>query len=582
MAERHDAAAPWTEILEEIRSLRAEAARREDELWEAVDEIRALLASQRGGSGQAAGGTPAVRTPGRLDPAVYRKLKRRLRRLIAGALPAGGRVAVVSRGDEDLLDLPGCVTEHFPRHPDGGWLGFYPGDGIAAIAHFEWVRAEGAEYLLFPDTARWWLEEMPRFAEHLRARGSVLAAEEGVGELYALHAHARDADTWPHRLGALLDQWEAHTGSSTSVLDWDTGLELSAHLPGRTVFTPPRREATLPYLDGTVDVVAVTAAAGPTTLDEARRVARRSVVHLGSAGGKGAVAEPVPSIEHLHGAPSPLPVASIVVPTFNGIRHLAPCLRALDETLPEDFAGEVLVVDDASEEETARALDRLEGSYPWLRVIHNQRNAGFITSCNRGAAVAREDYLVFLNDDTIPLTGWLGALLGTFRSHPDAGAVGGRLVYPDTRLQEAGGLIFSDGTGANFGRGDYDLDAPLYRHVRRVHYCSGALLATPRRLFEELGGFDVRYRPAYYEDTDYCFSVRRSGLEVYYQPDATVVHVEGASSGTDVTSGVKRFQVRNRRIFRKKWEEELRALAPPPGSYSSHTWHRLAFHGDVR
>lgn len=583
MREFDDNGAPWSAILDELHRMRVEAARREEDLWDAVDEIRRMVATP--GTDKVDGRRSGTESETqRLDPTRYRALKRRLRRFVMSALPEGGHVAVVSRGDEELLDLPRCAATHYPRNVAGDYLGWYPRDGIAAVAHFEWVRSTGAEYLLFPETARWWLDKFPRFAAYLEGRHARVAEEEGVGVLYALQGGEDDVGGWLRPLREALDRWEEHTCEAPSILDWNTGLELSARLPGRSVFTPPRPDAPLPYLDGTVDVVAV-ASDDPTALAEARRVARRTVVRFERRGVNGDEERGgglVPVMEHRASAPPSLPSASIVVPTYNGVDHLVPCLRALDETLPPSFSGEVLVVDDASETETALALEHLEFVYPWLRVIRNETNAGFITSCNRGAEEARGEFLVFLNDDTVPLSGWLEALLRVFRTHPDAGAVGGRLVYPDGRLQEAGGVIFDDASGANFGRGDDDMDAPLYAYLRPVHYCSGALLATPRKLFLEVGGFDLRYRPAYYEDTDYCFTVRSQGRTVYYQPESVVVHLEGATSGTDTSSGVKRYQVRNRSIFRKKWREELASLRSEPGAYSARTWHGLALYGGDR
>jgi GT2 family glycosyltransferase len=309
-------------------------------------------------------------------------------------------------------------------------------------------------------------------------------------------------------------------------------------------------------------------------MPEARRVALRSVV-LAEATEDGARI----TVEDVDGAPPSLPSVSIVVPTYNGILHLAPCLHALGETLPKPFDGEVIVVDDGSDAATTEVLATKSVEVPWLRVLRNDRNLGFIGSCNRGAVEAEGRFLVFLNDDTVPLQGWLQALLRTFDAFPDAGAVGGRLVYPDGRLQEAGGVIYGDGSGANIGRGDWDVDAPRYTWVREVDYCSGALLATPRDLFSELGGFDLRYAPAYYEDTDYCFRLREEGRAVYYQPRAIVVHAEGATSGVDPTSGVKRHQVRNRHVFRDRWTPALSGRASSPGQYSEMVWQRLTMIG---
>src|SRR5262249_13071055 len=159
----------------------------------------------------------------------------------------------------------------------------------------------------------------------------------------------------------------------------------------------------------------------------------------------------------------------------------------------------------------------------------------------------------------------------------DAGAVGGKLLYPDGTLQEAGGIIFSDGSGCNFGRNDQNANAPLYSFLREVDYCSGALLATPRKLFLEIGGFDSRFTPSYYEDTDYCFSLRARGYRVYYQPESVVVHFEGVSSGTDITAGVKSYQPVNRAKFVEKWRDTLAGQPSPPRQLAAETLMDLCF-----
>src|SRR5262249_55517812 len=151
---------------------------------------------------------------------------------------------------------------------------------------------------------------------------------------------------------------------------------------------------------------------------------------------------------------------SIVIPTYNGVEQLRTCLRSLDETLPNPFDGEVIVVDDGSGREMRDMLDKWRGSRINLEVVRNPKNRGFVASCNRGASVAKNDMLVFLNDDTIVQNGWVQALLRTFREYPEVGAVGGRLLYPDGRLQEAGSLVFADGSAANVGRDDYAIEDP--------------------------------------------------------------------------------------------------------------------------
>jgi glycosyltransferase involved in cell wall biosynthesis len=204
-------------------------------------------------------------------------------------------------------------------------------------------------------------------------------------------------------------------------------------------------------------------------------------------------------------------------------------------------------------------------SIPGLRYHRNAQNLGFIGACNAGAELAAGEFVVFLNNDTTVSPGWLDALLDTFVRHPDTGLAGSKLVYPDGRLQEAGGIVFADGSGWNYGRFE-DPAHPRFNFVREVDYCSGASIALRRDLFLQLGGFDSHYAPAYYEDTDLAMRIRAAGLKVRYQPASVVVHHEGISSGTDLRTGVKAYQVSNHRKFLERWRTELAQSHQPAGS----------------
>lgn len=250
------------------------------------------------------------------------------------------------------------------------------------------------------------------------------------------------------------------------------------------------------------------------------------------------------------------PRASIVIPIHGAFAHTLACLRAL-AAHPPQIPFEIVVVDDASPDDS---LDRLR-AIAGIRVHARPVNGGFIAACNDGAAQARGEFLVFLNNDTVPQPGWLDALLATFDAVADAGLVGAKLVYPDGRLQEAGGVVFADGSGWNYGRFD-DPNSCRYDYLRDADYLSGAAIAIPRALFQRLGGFDTRYAPAYYEDTDLAFAVRAAGLRTLYQPAAVVVHDEGATAGTDTASGPKAAQVRNQQVFADKWREVLPRQLP--------------------
>jgi GT2 family glycosyltransferase/glycosyltransferase involved in cell wall biosynthesis len=252
------------------------------------------------------------------------------------------------------------------------------------------------------------------------------------------------------------------------------------------------------------------------------------------------------------------PDVSVVIPVFNKWPYTYNCLRALHR-LESSHSFEIIVVDDASSDETMEQLGRQAN----VRTVQNDGNQGFIRSCNAGAAAARGTYLVFLNNDTQVQAGWLDALIETFSLRSDAGLVGSQLVYPDGRLQEAGGIVWRDGSAWNLGRFE-DPNTPEYSYLREADYCSGASIAIARALFEQLDGFDELFLPAYYEDTDLAFRVRAAGHKVYYQPASRIVHFEGITSGTETTSktGVKRFQEINAEKFFERWRDTLSRHRP--------------------
>jgi len=319
---------------------------------------------------------------------------------------------------------------------------------------------------------------------------------------------------------------------------------------------------------------------GWIALEKARR-ARRSAVALARnagragrpaarSGGAGAdqPQQPSPTVEDARDLVASLafeevaePVVSVVIPVYNQIGYTARCLASI-QAADATVAYEVIVVDDCSTDTTAELLRDVPG----LRLLRNPRNLGFCETVNNGAAAARGEYLMLLNNDTEVKPDWLDTLIDAMESAPDVGAVGSKLIYADGTLQEAGGIIWANGDGWNYGKND-DPGKPVYNFRRDVDYCSAAAMLVRRDLFEALGRFDLRFAPGYYEDTDLCFALRTRGHRVLYQPHSEVIHHEGRTYGTEeggaaVGPHTKQSQYRNREIFVEKWAAELSRHLP--------------------
>ncbi|MDY7050613.1 MAG: glycosyltransferase [Microcystis panniformis WG22] len=261
------------------------------------------------------------------------------------------------------------------------------------------------------------------------------------------------------------------------------------------------------------------------------------------------LAEPRP----LEIASSDDPLVSIIIPAYNQFAYTFNCLESLSVNLSSDLAYEIIIVNDASTDDT---LEQLATLVKGIKVLTNAENSGFIRSCNYGASQAKGQYLYFLNNDTRILENCLESLLKLIVNNPQVGAVGSKLIYANSKQQEAGGIIWNSADGWNYGRLDSP-EEPEYNYVRPVDYCSGASLLVPMDLFKQLGGFCQDFIPAYYEDTDLCFALRELGYQVLYQPQSNVIHYEGITSGTDLSTGIKQYQVINQTKFREKWSKVL-------------------------
>jgi len=253
---------------------------------------------------------------------------------------------------------------------------------------------------------------------------------------------------------------------------------------------------------------------------------------------------------------------SIIVCAFNKWEYTLKCLSAICKSLTQNIASvEVILVDDASTDRSHEVFSTIRG----LKYVSNITNRGFLQSANVGTTYASGEFILFLNNDTEPIGNWVDPLVRRARSSERIGAVGSKLIYPDGSLQEAGGIIFHDASGWNYGK-HADSKHPSYNYARKVDYCSGASLLVRRKNWVELGGFDERYIPAYYEDTDFCFQLQNRELEVWFEPFSLVLHYEGISHGTDLSEGLKSYQLANKEKFYQKWQELLKKQPEPDAS----------------
>ncbi len=245
------------------------------------------------------------------------------------------------------------------------------------------------------------------------------------------------------------------------------------------------------------------------------------------------------------------PKVSLIIPLYAHAELTRACLESIRHHTTH-VSYEVILVEDAADPDTRRLLESVRGA----QIVHNSENLGYLRSMNRGAELARGEWLVLLNNDTEVTEGWLRAMVECAESAEDVGVVTPKYIYPDGSLNEAGGIIWRDGSGANYGRGDL-ADLFQYEYRRETDYGSAAALMVSTALWKAVGGFDERFLPMYYEDVDLCFEARERGLRVLYEPAATVVHIEGATAGSDPGSSHKRHQEQNRPKFVAKWRERL-------------------------
>jgi GT2 family glycosyltransferase len=230
---------------------------------------------------------------------------------------------------------------------------------------------------------------------------------------------------------------------------------------------------------------------------------------------------------------------SIIVLTYNQLDYTRQCFEHLFSST-DDF--QLIVVDNASTDDTQPYLRELEAQHDNVRVILNGSNRGFAGGCNRGAAIAQHGLLCFLNNDTIPLPGWLDALRGALLKENRVGVVGAKLLWPNLLIQHAG-VSFRPVQKPDLHFVPYHRfmgaphDLPEAGALAEVAGVTAGCMLTSRTVWTRVGGMDEGFLTGNFEDVDFNLKVRKSGLRAIYQPDSRLIHYEhGSSEGVEASA----------------------------------------------
>lgn len=464
---------------------------------------------------------PAVPSPtGGMSSGEYQLIVRCMRMLLRRELPPGARVAVISRGDDELLQLDGLTASHFPQTDAGEWTGNYPATGAAAIAQLEIARARGIEFLAIPSPGSWWLEHYDDLRRHLDCHyrrilvGDVCAVFELSG------APAPEATPMVQVLTEVAALCRDELTITPSVLDAGTGLDLAAELPDCTVFAPPGRADDLPYFDASVDVVVLPAAAPGAALSEARRVARVAVVAVsGPDRGAAAAGEVVwkrPAVESRR--------LTVVVAGVGPVERIRGTLGALAGVVRMEPSASLVLAGPA---EAALAIDwpSLPAQVRERTTFVEVREPGLGAAWNEAVRATEGDDLVFLTPGILPFGRWWPPLLRLLAEPVGAGVAGGWTLDHEGTIREAGATIGSDGRLLRLGAEEVDLDAPEFAHVREVGGLTTGAVAIRRGLFDAIGGFDATVQSGRAGLMDLCLRIAGLGQRILSQPASLAVEV---------------------------------------------------------
>ena len=333
-----------------------------------------------------------------------------------------------------------------------------------------------------------------------------------------------------------------------SILNWRSGIPNSYFASQGTVFSPPIyvSNGSLPYADRSVNVVIY--ASSNCSDVEALRVAADVAIDTSPSQDASSDGDTVMHLVAAHWR-SGRPIkgatnVSIIMPLPTGDDSEL-TLEKLQGSLPTSVSTEIILVAEGEASITEDSRDERH-----TRIITCPPEDSHIRRLANAATIAHGDVLLFFDPGLHPEDDWLVHVLQCFHAHSDAGIVTGKIVN-DTKLVSAGSVVSGDGSIHNIGAGCPQLDAPQYSYLREVHSCSAGMLATPRSLYNTIGGFDTQYLSAKYSFADYCFRARARDYKVYYQPAARVARPGSTipNPGTDEIDDIA--------YFLRQWQELL-------------------------
>lgn len=492
--------------------------------------------------------TNGIGTP---EQSSYQQLVADVKGAIRRHVPRGSIVLVVSKGDPALVRIPGRIGWHFPRTAEGTYPGFHPHSSTTAIAALEALRAQGADYLVVPRSALWWVDHYENLFLHLEQRCR-LAAELDVCHIYALREPPLPGTVSVRaQMAEIVAEAVVRHDRLPTIVDWRRAAIGRISVEADTVVADPATP--LPFIDRSLDLV-VTDSCDSSALSDARRVAAMGVVIVSPEAG--AVGTRCRVDWHVPRARAGTPVSIVI--TAEGSAWDKPCLESLASTLPDSLDIEVVVVP-LSEGQDAPLLSRR-----WRHPRHALHFApcasagGASASRIRGAELAKGEILIFVDSGTLLLPGWLPPLLRILRDRSDAGAVAPLELASDGRLLSAGRLVLRDGSVLAVGRDDHKVGRASLSHLRPVDMVSAGVLATQRHIFDATGGFPRGYAETLYADADYCFALRGDGRRVYCQPESFVVRLDEPSPESLAPGGAV---LTDYDAFVKRWHDAL-SLCP--------------------